>query len=99
MSLLDDARCDEFLNDPTLVQQTGLSPTGRYTTIVPLAIVIFLSAMKELVEDLVGDEVFALVADLAVIARPDIEKTRRSTIDLCWCCATVSGRRYRGTSC
>jgi hypothetical protein len=31
----------------------GLSPTGRFTTLVPLVIVLTITALKEIVEDIV----------------------------------------------
>lgn len=40
---------------PACIQQVpGVSPTGRYTTIVPLAVVLIASAVKEIREDLVS---------------------------------------------
>ncbi|KAA3682343.1 phospholipid-transporting ATPase, partial [Paragonimus westermani] len=35
-------------------QIPGVSPTGRFTTAVPLAIILTVSAIKEMIEDLVG---------------------------------------------
>ena len=40
-----------FLFTAILQQINGISPTNRYTTIVPLGIVLLVSAIKELVED------------------------------------------------
>jgi phospholipid-transporting ATPase len=40
-----------FLGTAALQQVPGASPTSRYTTIVPLTIVLMISAIKELVED------------------------------------------------
>jgi len=37
-----------------LQQIPGVSPTGRYTTVVPLVFILILSALKELVEDIVS---------------------------------------------
>jgi phospholipid-transporting ATPase len=40
-----------FLFTACIQQVPGVSPTGRYTTIVPLAVVIIASAFKEIQED------------------------------------------------
>ncbi|XP_014552077.1 hypothetical protein COCVIDRAFT_111210 [Bipolaris victoriae FI3] len=40
-----------FLFTAILQQIPGISPTSRYTTIVPLCIVLFVSAVKEYIED------------------------------------------------
>jgi phospholipid-transporting ATPase len=34
-------------------QIDGISPTGRYTTLIPLVLVISVSALKEAIEDFV----------------------------------------------
>ncbi|KAF6036994.1 ATP8A1 [Bugula neritina] len=41
-----------FLFISCLQQIPGVSPTGRYTTVVPLVFILILSALKELVEDI-----------------------------------------------
>ena len=43
-----------FLFTACIQQVPGVSPTGRYTTIVPLAVVIIASAFKEIQEDFVS---------------------------------------------
>ena len=40
--------------DTYFQQIPGISPTGRYTTAVPLAIVLTVAAIKELTEDVVS---------------------------------------------
>ena len=35
-------------------QIPGVSPTGRYTTAVPLSIILMFAALKEIIEDVVG---------------------------------------------
>ena len=35
-------------------QLPGVSPTGRYTTLIPLLVILLLSAVKELIEDVVS---------------------------------------------
>ena len=37
----------------TLQQIPGVSPTGRFTTAVPLLLVLLATAVKEIIEDLV----------------------------------------------
>jgi phospholipid-transporting ATPase len=44
-----------FLFTACIQQVPGVSPTGRYTTIVPLAVVIIASAFKEIQEDFVSE--------------------------------------------
>ena len=39
---------------PFLQQIPGVSPTGRYTTIVPLSVVLGIAALKEIIEDVVS---------------------------------------------
>lgn len=43
-----------FLFTACIQQVPNVSPTGRYTTIVPLAVVLIASAFKEIQEDLVS---------------------------------------------
>lgn len=38
---------------PIMQQIPGISPTGRFTTLVPLSMVLFATAVKEIIEDLV----------------------------------------------
>ncbi|VDN40142.1 unnamed protein product [Dibothriocephalus latus] len=40
-----------FLLVALLQQIPGVSPTGRFTTVVPLTIILFVSAVKEMIED------------------------------------------------
>jgi phospholipid-transporting ATPase len=40
-----------------LQQIEGVSPTGRYTTAVPLLFVLSCSAVKEIIEDYVSTEI------------------------------------------
>lgn len=40
-----------FLAVALLQQIPGVSPTGRFTTVVPLTIILFVSAVKEIIED------------------------------------------------
>lgn len=42
-----------FLFTACIQQVPGVSPTGRWTTIVPLGVVLIASAFKEIKEDLV----------------------------------------------
>lgn len=45
-----------------LQQIPNVSPTGRYTTAVPLLFILFVSAIKEVIEDLVsGIEVLLII--------------------------------------
>jgi phospholipid-transporting ATPase len=44
-----------FLFTACIQQIPGVSPTNRYTTIAPLALVLLASALKEVQEDMVGD--------------------------------------------
>jgi phospholipid-transporting ATPase len=44
-----------FLTVAVLQQVPGISPTGRFTTLVPFCIILCVSALKELFEDLVSD--------------------------------------------
>lgn len=43
-----------FLFTACIQQVPNVSPTGRYTTIVPLAVVLIASAVKEIREDFVS---------------------------------------------
>ncbi|VDL88566.1 unnamed protein product [Schistocephalus solidus] len=43
-----------FLAVALLQQIPGVSPTGRFTTVVPLTIILFVSAVKEIIEDFVS---------------------------------------------
>ena len=41
-----------FLSIGLLQQIEGVSPTGRYVTIVPFTVILMLTAMKEIIEDI-----------------------------------------------
>lgn len=44
----------ECNSDFNLQQIPGVSPTGRYTTLVPLICILVVSAIKEIAEDIVS---------------------------------------------
>ncbi len=53
MHLVDGTDRQSFLITAVLQQIPNVSPTGRYTTAVPLVFILCLSAVKELFEDVV----------------------------------------------
>ena len=66
-----------FLFTACVQQVPGVSPTGRYTTIVPLAVVIIASAFKEIQEDFVSFTPFGTGYELT--SRNATHPTNRST--------------------
>lgn len=46
-----------FLLIALLQQIPDVSPTGRYTTLVPLVFILSVSAIKEIIEDVVSNEI------------------------------------------
>lgn len=43
-----------FFRSPSFQQIPGVSPTGRWTTLLPLLFILFVSAVKEIIEDFVS---------------------------------------------
>jgi len=66
-----------FLFTACIQQVPGVSPTGRYTTIVPLAVVIIASAFKEIQEDFVSFTPFG--SGYALTSRNATHPINRST--------------------
>lgn len=67
-------RC--LISSLAIIQQIpGVSPTNRYTTIAPLALVLLASAFKEVEEDLVTSWPFGLSPILMQLHRNDINLT------------------------
>lgn len=61
-------------------QIPGISPTGRFTTIVPLALVLLATAVKEIIEDMVRGRNLARTLWFGVC-----DKLIFTTVSLCPC--------------
>jgi hypothetical protein len=62
-------------------QIPGVSPLNRYTTLIPLSIVILISAIKEIIEDWVGiaERYPATLSDPKVCYRNVTNRTEKRT--------------------
>ena len=90
-----------FFHVRSLTQQIpDVSPTGRYTTLVPLLFILAVSATKEIVEDLVSVIMFNYLScrlyfvfyiKIILYYRNDTRPTKRPTRDRWRSCVTDSG--------
>lgn len=68
-----------FLFTACIQQIPGVSPTNRYTTIAPLAVVLLVSAFKEVQEDLV---IFVLTCLISYVSLPKPRNDINPTVNL-----------------
>lgn len=70
-----------FLFIALLQQIPDVSPTGRYTTLVPLIFILSVSAIKEIVEDFVSVQrriIAKILRSLTVLLSPRLQKRHRA---------------------
>jgi len=67
-----------FLFTACIQQIPGVSPTNRYTTIAPLAVVLLASAFKEVSEDMVRRNEQIQLTRMLILDRTDTDPTLSS---------------------
>jgi hypothetical protein len=83
-----------FLCVAVMQQIPGVSPTGKFTTLLPLAFILTVSAAKEIYEDIVSYFIFTSTSFCCFSV--DIDKITKSIVKLRMCYEMECGQPFDG---